>query len=90
MPILKVVVAGTCIGCVEALRLLGELHEKLPELQTELLDLDVAPEKRPEAVVAVPSYLIDGKLIFTGNPTLAQLLPYFMGTDRQVLPVSKG
>ncbi len=87
MTVLQVVVSGTCIGCVEALRLLRELHEQLPDLQTDLLDLDVAPERRPDAVVAVPSYLIDSKLTFTGNPTLDQLLACFDVRDHRVVPV---
>ena len=74
MALLQVVVAGGCFGCGEAKRLFHEVRSRLPGFPIEMVDVDKTPERKPEAVFAVPSYVIEGSLAFTGNPTLEQLL----------------
>lgn len=71
--LLQVVVASDCAGCPEALRLLETVRESLPAVRAELIDIAAEPSRRPEAVVAVPSYLIDGKVAFMGNPGIEEL-----------------
>ena len=73
MLVLQIVVASDCFGCEEALRLQREVLERFPELPVELIDIEAEADKKPAAVVAVPSYLIDGKIIFVGNPRFEEL-----------------
>lgn len=73
MTVLQIVVAAGCFGCAEALRIFQEVREQLPAVRSELIDISLEPGKKPPDVVAVPSYLIDGKVAFAGNPPFDEL-----------------
>lgn len=73
MPTLQIVVSGHCLGCQEALRLYQEVSERFSRLRVELIDLERGDQPKPEAVIAVPSYLLNGKLLFVGNPHPGEL-----------------
>ncbi len=72
--LLQVVIAEHCSGCDEAARLYQRLREARPHVAIELIDLTVTPELKPDAVVAVPSYVINGRLAFAGNPRWEDLV----------------
>lgn len=74
MASLQVVIAAGCFGCSEAVRIFHEVREQVPSVPAELIDLSLEPARKPQEVVAVPSYLIDGKLAFTGNPSVQRLV----------------
>lgn len=71
---LQVVVAEHCPGCDEATRMYERVREARPEVSAELIDLAATPERKPEPVVAVPSYVINGRLAFAGNPRWEELV----------------
>jgi hypothetical protein len=73
--ILEIVVAGACLGCGDA-RMLAELlmNANPPGLSVRLIDLDVPGAVRPAAVFAVPTYVLDGKILSLGNPAVDWLL----------------
>lgn len=73
MTLLQIVVAGECFGCTEAVRIFQEVREQLPAVRSELIDISLEPGKKPPDVVAVPCYLIDGKVAFAGNPPFDDL-----------------
>lgn len=72
MTKLDVYVAEACWTCQEARRLVAEVRPLVPDVQIELRDL--ADERRPSSVFAVPTYVLDGQIVFLGNPTADQLV----------------
>ena len=72
-PKLEVYVSAHCLGCAEALRLAGAAARRFPGLAVRVIDLDREPEARPEALVAVPAYLLDGRVVSLGNPRQQEL-----------------
>lgn len=65
---LEVYVANYCYGCTEARALANELSTRFPDLDVAIVDLDQPGVERPSAVFAVPTYLLDGQLLWLGNP----------------------
>lgn len=68
---LQVYVSDECWTCDEARRVVADVACHFPDVNIELVD--VQSEGRPEAVFAVPTYLLDGRVIFLGNPTRHEL-----------------
>ena len=68
MPQLDVFITERCFGCEEALRLAALVAARYAALTVRVVDLEHRPEERPESLVAVPSYVLDGTVISLGNP----------------------
>lgn len=66
---LEVYVADHCYGCTEARALAKEVATRFPALDVEIINLDQLGTKRPSEVFAVPTYLLDGELLWLGNPS---------------------
>ncbi len=69
---LEVYVARHCRGCGEAQRLAREAATRFPTVEVRVVDLDDGT-RPPEAVVAVPTYLLDGRVAWLGNPAPEEL-----------------
>ncbi|MAG35685.1 MAG: hypothetical protein CL878_05495 [Dehalococcoidia bacterium] len=65
---LAVVVDADCPQCGEARRLAAVARRCYPELTVRLVDLSVTPEACPPEAFAVPTYLLDGRVLSLGNP----------------------
>lgn len=74
MATLTVCVATHCAGCAEARRLAELVRARYTGLEVEIVDLDARPASRPPNVFAVPSYLLDGRLVSLGNPRVEDLI----------------
>ena len=73
--ILEIYVAPDCFGCETARDLAGTIHAfGWPHLEVRLLDLSEPHVTRPPEVFAVPTYLLDGRVISLGNPEREWLL----------------
>ncbi len=68
---LQVYVAEDCWSCRETHRIVADISPQFPQVQVEMLDLENGSQ--PPNVFAVPTYLLDGRVIFLGNPTREQL-----------------
>lgn len=68
---LQVFVSDDCWTCRESRRLVAEIAPEFPQVQIELLDLHSA--QKPVTVFAVPTYVLNGRVISLGNPHLADL-----------------
>jgi len=68
---LQVYVSEECWTCAESRRIVAEIAPQFPEISVELLDMDSS--NRPEHVFAVPTYVLDGRVISLGNPYRDQL-----------------
>jgi hypothetical protein len=49
------------------MRLAAEVTERYPGM-VQVIDLDLNIASLPERVVAVPTYLLDGRVVSLGNP----------------------
>jgi hypothetical protein len=82
---LEIFVLPHCSGCDTAAAVAERVGARdLPDLTVRLIDLSTPGMPRPSSVFAVPTYLLDGRVISLGNPEeewlLAQLAP--AGSDR--------
>jgi hypothetical protein len=69
-PQLDVYVSRECLNCDESVRLAAAVADRFPGVQVRVVDLtrllDSGP--LPDVVVAVPTYLLDDRVISLGNP----------------------
>lgn len=68
---LHVYVREDCWTCAESQRIVSEIAPQFPQIAVELLDLEST--NQPENIFAVPTYVLDGRVIFLGNPYREQL-----------------
>jgi len=65
---LEVYVSSQCLNCDEAVRLAEEAAARYPCVIVRVVDLDQEGSPPPEPVVAVPTYVLDGRVVSLGNP----------------------
>ena len=71
---LDIYVSKGCSSCGRARDIAASLDGLYPGVRVEVVETEAAPEgSLPDAVVAVPAYLLDGALISLGNPNPATL-----------------
>jgi len=66
MHTLTVYISDDCYSCEETLRILDEIRLQFPALEVTLVDTQREP--MPEGVFAVPTYLLNDKVVSLGNP----------------------
>lgn len=72
---LEIFVMPHCYGCDTAAAVAEHVSaQKLPNLTVRLIDLSTPGIPRPPTVFAVPTYLLDGRVISLGNPEEEWLL----------------
>lgn len=71
MPKLDVYVEDACWACNESLRIVADITPLFPGVEIELRNID--DDRRPEAVFATPTYVLNGKILYMGNPTREEL-----------------
>lgn len=69
---LDVVVKPGCSSCDEARRLARAIAAGWPELDVRVVELG-GDDGAAEVVVATPTYLLDGRVVSLGNPSVDQL-----------------
>lgn len=74
MNLLEVYVDKHCFGCDEALKLATEISQSLPHLQVKVRNLDEITEDDLPEIIATPSYFLNGRRLFLGNPRLGELV----------------
>jgi len=67
---LHVYIADDCWSCQETRRIVADIAPKFPQLTVELREMG---ENIPDDVFAVPTYVLNGRVIFLGNPTREEL-----------------
>ena len=72
--LLAIYVLADCLGCETARRLAAVAEEATLDIDVQVIDLGAPGAVRPPAVFAVPTYLLDGRVISLGNPDPAWLL----------------
>lgn len=76
---LRVLIAPHCFGCERAQQLAAAAQARFPGLVVLVVDLEQFAATLPPGVVAVPAYILDGRLLFTGNPTAEALYRALIG-----------
>ena len=71
---LKVFVEPRCESCERALRLAGEVGARFPALAVEVVDLSRPGAERPDYVFAVPTFILNGRVLSLGNPRRSRLV----------------
>ncbi len=52
---------------------MAEIAQQFPQIVTEIINLDEQNAEKPEEVFAVPTYMLDGKVVSLGNPYREQM-----------------
>ena len=78
---LEIVIAKHCRQCRESVRVADALKLEFPALDVQVIDLDAPDSVKPDVVFAVPSFLLNGRVVSLGNPDVAEL----SGTIRTML-----
>jgi glutaredoxin len=69
-PTLHVYIADDCWSCHETRRIVADIMPQFPEVHIELRDMS---QDKPDDVFAVPTYMLNGRVISLGNPTREEL-----------------
>jgi alkyl hydroperoxide reductase subunit AhpF len=71
--LLEVYVAAHCWQCHEARGLAEDMAHVFPVLHTRVVDLDQPGTLHPPGVFAVPTFLLNGKIVSLGTPFREEL-----------------
>ena len=73
--ILQIFVLPFCSGCEVAIDMADRVRARhISGVQVQLIDLGQPGSIRPDSVFAVPTYLLNGKVVSLGNPEEPWLL----------------
>ena len=67
-PELQIFIDDACFVCDEARRLADLAQEKFPHVRISLISVSSNGVNIPEPVFAVPTYMMNGKTLWLGNP----------------------
>jgi hypothetical protein len=73
---LQVYVSDCCPGSDEARAMAQMMSAAFPELRVQIINLDQPGTQAPMAVFATPTYLLDGELLWLGNPRREEAINY--------------
>lgn len=76
---LQVYVTSECFSCEEAVLIAADICLRFPQIITEIVNLGDPCASKPESVFAVPTYVLDGKVLSLGNPYREQLFAKITG-----------
>ncbi len=63
---LQVYIKDDCWTCAESRRIVADIAPQFPQISVELVDMETS--NLPQDVFAVPTYVLDGRIISLGNP----------------------
>ncbi len=69
---MDVYVTEDCWACQETRRIVADIAPRFPNVEINLRNLD--DQQTPGHVFATPTYLLNGRTIYLGNPTRDQLI----------------
>ncbi len=77
---MPVFVSGHCFNCKDSIAIAEEIRQKYPDVVVKVFNIDNGD--RPDVdIFAVPTYALNGKVVFLGNPTHKQIETLF-GQER--------
>jgi len=72
MIVLDIYISDNCWSCEESSRIASDVASLFPNVTINLINIQ--DNKVPEEVFAVPTYVLNGKVAYLGNPTREQLI----------------
>ncbi len=80
-PALRVYVADGCGGCRRARELVAQLLLRCPGAAVEVVNVSRTPPEQPlpTGLVGTPTYTVDGRVRWLGNPSPQELLEVVEG-----------
>ncbi len=72
-PRLEVVVSSRCEQCGEAVGIAETIAREFPQVRVEVINLGAPNAVKPDVVFAVPTYLLNGRIVSLGNPSLQEM-----------------
>jgi hypothetical protein len=82
---LDIYVVAYCEPCQQAL-VIAEAARTIPGLEVAVIDLDETPHPLPPNVNAVPTYLLDGRVVSLGNPAQDAFLAHLRQQVKEQVP----
>jgi glutaredoxin len=67
-PTLRVYIAHHCVVCHEALQIIEKIKHGFAEVDVQVIDLEADRIDNIDGVFSVPTYVLDGRTVFLGNP----------------------
>jgi hypothetical protein len=74
-PLLTAYVEPGCPSCGGTLDVIDRVRRELPGVDVEVVDVSIDAKDRHEGVFAVPTLVLDGRIISLGTPTWSGLAP---------------
>ena len=69
---LEVFIESGCLSCDRAVRLAKDVETDYPQLSVRVIDIG-GDATRPEEVFAVPTFMLNGRVVSLGNPSVSEL-----------------
>lgn len=70
---LDIVTGNRCPICQSFLPAIEALRQDLPNVTINVIDIDAPGVTPPRNVIAIPTFLINGYVVATGNPAVDEL-----------------
>jgi protein-disulfide isomerase len=70
---LDIVVGGRCPICQASMPTLEALRHEIPNVNVRVIDMDAPGASKPKNIIAIPTFLLNGYIVATGNPNLDEL-----------------
>jgi alkyl hydroperoxide reductase subunit AhpF len=71
---LCVYVESGCSTCEHAIELMERVRAEYPKVSVQIIDVGVSSDELPEGVFAVPTVLLDDRVISLGTPSWERLV----------------
>lgn len=71
---LYIYIAAHCRACDTASRRAEELQKLRPEVVVRVVDVEAPGADVPPKVIGTPMYIWNDRIVFRGNPSMAELL----------------
>lgn len=70
---LDIIVGRRCPICQENLKTLDDMRRLLPNVNIQVIDIDAPGAAVPKNVIAIPTFLLNGYVVATGNANVQEL-----------------
>jgi len=72
-PVLRVFVAEHCPNCEEACSIAAQIKQNYSDVEVEVIDIAKTQAVVPEKVFAIPTFMLNERIISLGNPYLREI-----------------
>lgn len=73
-PTLKVFIAEHCSTCDETVAIATRVEREYPEISVEIIDIGHNQSVVPDAVFAIPTVMLNGRIVSLGNPDPEEMM----------------